>query len=208
MENEEKADLHTDLGAAPVGGTIQIGTVVAYLGTSAPQDWLLCNGAAIPEQYGQLKALFGSNTPNLAGRTLIGTGIPANTTQSDGTTPNFDAADNWPMSYTGGEYNQTLNIQQIPSHQHFGWGDHGRNNWGVSGYSSGQGYTGSHNTDSDNSLFGSTFAGGQYAEANPAVPTISVDNGSVAGTAPGTTAAHNNMQPYYAVNYIVYAGTN
>jgi microcystin-dependent protein len=53
------------------------GTIMAYIGTTAPEGWLLCNGSSFPDNpyYAQLKTLLGStNTPNLNGMFLRGTG--------------------------------------------------------------------------------------------------------------------------------------
>ncbi len=54
------------------------GTIMAYIGTNAPEGWLLCDGNSFPDNvyYAQLKALLGgTNTPNLAARYLRGTGV-------------------------------------------------------------------------------------------------------------------------------------
>lgn len=53
------------------------GTIIAYIGTTAPAGWLLCNGDSFPDDvfHAQLKTLLGStNTPNLNARYLRGTG--------------------------------------------------------------------------------------------------------------------------------------
>lgn len=187
MTNKATSGLDSGLGTPPQGGSVQIGTIVAYVGVAAPSDWLLCNGTPIPTQYGQLRTLIGGNspvTPNLTGRTLVGAGT------------------DWVAGTIGGEASHTLSQQEMPAHQHFGWGVNGTNDWGGStGYSNQAAYTGSGKTDSKNNLFGSTFAGG--AITNP----IGTTNGQT-GTNPGATSPHNNMQPYYVINYIIYAGTN
>lgn len=53
------------------------GTIMAYIGATAPEGWLLCNGAVFTDNpyNAQLKALLGSTTtPNLNGMFLRGTG--------------------------------------------------------------------------------------------------------------------------------------
>ena len=53
------------------------GTIMAYIGTTAPVGWLMCDGSSFPDNpsYSKLKALLGStNTPDLTARYLRATG--------------------------------------------------------------------------------------------------------------------------------------
>jgi microcystin-dependent protein len=57
---------------------VPTGTIMAYIGTTAPVGWLICDGSSFPDNayYAQLKSLLGgTNTPNLAARYLRGTGV-------------------------------------------------------------------------------------------------------------------------------------
>ena len=57
---------------------VPTGTIMAYIGTTAPVGWLLCDGGSFPDNvyYAQLKNLLGgTNTPNLSARYLRGTGV-------------------------------------------------------------------------------------------------------------------------------------
>ncbi len=55
---------------------VPTGSIMPFIGTVAPNGWLLCNGNPIPSgaYYDNLKALAGANTPNLQGMFLRGTG--------------------------------------------------------------------------------------------------------------------------------------
>jgi microcystin-dependent protein len=55
---------------------VPTGSIMPYLGTTAPNGWLLCNGTAIPSGiiYDNLKALAGANTPDLRAMFLRGAG--------------------------------------------------------------------------------------------------------------------------------------
>jgi microcystin-dependent protein len=53
------------------------GTILAYIGTTAPVGWLMCDGSSFPDNayYAKLKSLLGStNTPDLTARYLRATG--------------------------------------------------------------------------------------------------------------------------------------
>jgi hypothetical protein len=54
------------------GFKVQVGTIVAYMGKSAPKGWLICDGKAVSDSHEELKAIIGENTPDLRGRFLRG----------------------------------------------------------------------------------------------------------------------------------------
>lgn len=115
-------------------GTVPMGTIVAFVLNQEyiPDGWLLCDGSVIPQQYKNLINLLGTNTPNLAGRTLIGTGVPNMEIQTDERNPNFLHSNVWPLGYTGGEYQHKLVLDEIPVHNHsasVGWAEAGGSYW-------------------------------------------------------------------------------
>ena len=170
-------------------GNLPMGSIVAYvlnLGMNGlgkpvlPPGWLMCDGSPIDPKYSLLISHLNSqNTPNFAGRTLIGTGVPDSiTAQTDGIKPNFLPSNQWHLGFTGGEYQHILNTDEIPSHDHT---IHG-----------GQ--------------FGSLGIGLETAEGGY-IPYCTSDVFGPKGTdMTGGNNAHLNMQPYYAVHYIIYTG--
>lgn len=58
---------------------VPTGSIMPFIGTVAPNGWLLCDGSPIPSgpYYDNLKTIAGANTPNLRGLFLRGTGSSA-----------------------------------------------------------------------------------------------------------------------------------
>lgn len=159
---------------------VPLGTIVAFALSHAmiPEGWLLCDGRLIndgPTERYEL-ADYMDNTPNLCARTLIGTGTPNNEIQNDGNTPGFiTPIFDWPLGYTGGEYQHTLIKDEIPKHIHdvqFGWAEASGTFWK------------------------------NLARVDGAEMTAKTKDGGEDGL---KGQAHFNMQPYHAVNYIIYA---
>lgn len=101
-----------DIGA--VTGNLGAGFITQYSGATAPTGWLLCDGSQISrEEYSELFSVIGTsygdgdgfttfNLPNLSGKFALG----SSTTHS--------------LGETGGEEAVTLNVSQMPAHNHFG----------------------------------------------------------------------------------------
>lgn len=92
------------------------GMMVEYGGNTAPSGWLLCNGAeyqinSYPALYAAIGTAFGGNgtttfrVPDRRGRVGVGAG------QGTGLT-------NRTLGQSGGQETVTLNVSQIPSHNH------------------------------------------------------------------------------------------
>lgn len=185
------------------------GTVIPYAGSSAPTGYLICDGSAISRStYSSLYAIIGTtygagdgsttfNLPNLKGKTIVG----YNSAETE-----FDA-----LGETGGAKTHTLTKEQMPSHTH----------------------TQNAHTHTINGLYISGTSGGRFVMQgdgnlvfyrNGAVWNTgggsmqsgymqwSIGNSSDNQTTSSTTAtnqntgggqAHNNLQPYITLNYII-----
>lgn len=76
-------------------GTIPLGGIIMWSGTTVPSGWALCNGGTVN----------GITTPDLRGRFVLGSG------QGSGLTDRQ-------LSQTGGEEKHTLTVGELPAHSH------------------------------------------------------------------------------------------
>lgn len=190
-------DLETDV-ALLVGRGVPSGAISPYAGSSAPTGWLLCDGTAVSRTtYAALFALIGTtygagdgsttfNLPNLKGKIPVGL---------DSSQTEFDA-----LAETGGAKTHTLTTSEMPSHTH-----------------TQDAHTHTQNAHSH------TFSHGKWNAGSTDLTTFRVDlnsgannwnggTGNTTATNQNTTAtnqntggggAHNNLQPYLVVNYII-----
>lgn len=180
-------------GAAPVG------IIEMFAGSTAPPGWLICDGTAVSrDTYSALFNIIGTtygagdgsttfNLPDLQGRVPIG------------------VSSGHALGTTGGAETVTLGTSQIPAHTHgskslsgaFAIRKYG-NDYnmvpGVSGTctsssssSTGQGYS----VDTTNSQYN--------------LQRIQIDATHTHDSV-GGGGAHNNMQPFITINYIISAG--
>jgi microcystin-dependent protein len=142
---------------------LPVGAIITFGGSDVPNGWLLCNGQTISQStYPNLYAVIGGTVPDLRSRFIVGAG------QGNGLS-------NYPAKATGGLENVTLSIDQIPSHQHFGFGE-AFGGWPYGEYMSNQmGSKGG--IDYDNHFYGTTSTGGGQS--------------------------HENRPPYFALTYII-----
>ena len=145
------------------------GSVVAYIASSAPGGWLLCDGSAVSRStYSTLFGVIGTtygvgdnsttfNLPDLRGRVPVGSGTGAGLTARS-------------LAATGGAETHTLTVDEIPAHTH--------------SY-----VNNTNNQDTDNAFATETAA----------------DNADLSATTGSTGGgqAHNNMQPFLVLNYII-----
>lgn len=169
------------------------GVINMFGGSQAPSGSLLCNGAAYsrtayPALFAAIGTTYGAgdgantfNVPNLQGRVPVGAGA------------------GYGLGATGGAATVALTEAQMPSHQHGGTtsanGDH-QHESGVEALSNYHG--------------GGSFIGGRtypMGGINCFVNANSSINGrhdhSFVTDFRGSGQAHNNMQPYVVINYII-----
>ena len=161
-----------------IGDTLPIGSIVPYVSSTVPTGWLVCDGSAVSRTtYADLFAVIG---------TSYGTGDGSatfNLPNLKGRVPvgqntsdtSFDT-----IGETGGEKLHTLTTQEIPAHSHTMY-DRGRLLYW------------------DASLNNVGIKQGTGADR----PIESTWNDSTANAGGGQ--AHNNLQPYQVVCYIIKA---
>ena len=176
------------------------GAITVYAGATAPAGFLLCDGSAVSRStYADLFTLIGTtygagngtttfNLPDLRGRVPVGMdnmgGSDAGRLSSANT-----------LGTAGGAETHTLSAAETPSHTHpFSAttstdGDHTHSTKGEDG----DGIAGSANT------YHVSGSGAQtVASAGSHSHTVSGTTGSA-----GSGGAHNNMQPFITLNYII-----
>lgn len=149
------------------GDLMPVGVIISFGGdvNRLPEGWLLCDGQNISnnERFADLRYVLNkNNVPNLKGRFIVGAG-----TADDGTI--------YSVNQTGGEAVHKLTIDEMPSHNHKGFGE-ARGDWpfGVEGWH----------------VFGSE--GG-----------IDGDNFYYLSSKTGGDQPHENRPPFYALVYII-----
>lgn len=172
-------------GPAGVG---PVGSVVMHAGPSAPAGYLFCRGQTISRTtYASLFAAIGvtygagdgSTTftlPNLQGRVPVGL---------DASQSEFDA-----LAETGGAKTHTLTLEQMPSHRHV-MNAHNHEQVVIVNNTTG-GLAARYDYDGDGT------AGRVY-------PQTGANTSSTVATMQDTGGgqAHNNLQPYLVMNYII-----
>lgn len=174
------------------------GIINIYAGATAPSGWLICDGAAVSRTtYASLFAAIGTtygagngsstfNLPNLKGRVPVG----RDTGQSE-----FDS-----LGETGGAKTHTLTEAEMPSHNHSAStgsaGSHTHQSRGY--YSNASGAVGQRMAISRYAISGDPLDNNSLQAAGAHTHTVSVGN-------KGGGGAHNNLQPYIALNYIIKA---
>jgi len=197
------------------------GIVMPFAGSVAPQGYLLCDGSAVSRtDYADLFAAIGTtygsgdgsttfNVPDLSGRVVLG------------------VSQSHALGTTGGEATHVLTEQELPAHSHT-VPAHGHanditattpelkhtitqpvfkyNKPGTTSTGNAAGETGYVSTNTPNAT----------RSANVGIANHNVSNCTMSGSvtecdafdtsSSGSSAAHNNMQPYLVLNYFISVG--
>ena len=191
--------------------SLPAGTIVQWPGATAPANWLICDGAsvsrttyaslfaAIGVQYGSGDGTTTFNLPNLKGRVAVGL---------DSSQTEFDT-----LGETGGAKTHTLTSAEMPSHSHTQdahthtfsgstntTGAHTHSlNGKVNISQNGYGQNSPINGNAGNFADGTAYSAGDHSH------TFSGTTSSTTATnqSTGGGGAHNNLQPYIVLNYII-----
>jgi len=167
-----------------------VGTIMAYVGESAPSGFLLCDGAQYPQaDYPDLYAVVGDvwggadsgffRVPDLKGRVPVGRDINTGEFQEIGD--------------VGGATTVTLSTSQIPAHTHVQDAHAHSIRYGVTN-NNGAKFMIANGGSQDASVAGSM--GADDGTATIASKTATNQN-------TGGGGSHDNLPPYAVINYII-----
>lgn len=191
------------INSAPISG-VPTGAITQFAAASAPSGWLLCDGSnvsrttyaalfeAIGTTYGAGNGSTTFGIPNLKGRVPVG----LDTSQAE-----FDA-----LGETGGAKTHTLTVSEMPSHTHT-QDAHTHTGTTNNNGSHSHGYIQPYNT----SGMGPAGSYGFYHYARGAITdaagehahSFTTNSATATNQNTGGGQAHNNLQPYIVLNYII-----
>jgi len=162
-------------------GSPAVGEIIMFAGNFAPTNWALCDGSAISRTtYSTLYGVIGTTFGVGDGSTTFNlpnlcSRMPIGTGQGTGFT-------NRNLGDTGGEESHALTTGEIPAHTH------------SIGANTGSG--------TSNTPVGHYPAANEEGYKHYSSSANTTMNAAALATA-GTGQAHNNIQPYVAVNFII-----
>lgn len=185
------------------------GLIVMWPSDSIPDGWLLCDGSSVlratyPDLFAAIGTTFGAadgthfNLPNVKGRVVVG---------KDGSQTEFDA-----MGETGGEKTHMLTTAEMPSHTHVqdahthvqNSHNHIQDAHSHVVYGGVLASNGSARRQLQNQYDGGSNNGyAAPATATNQAATATNQNTVATNQNTGGGGAHNNLQPYIVLNYIV-----
>jgi microcystin-dependent protein len=217
IDISESASLVTLRGAP----RLPTGTMVPYAGDTPPQNWLLCAGQAVSrisytdlflvcgERYGAGNGTTTFNIPDCRDRTLVGASGSKPLGHQDGAeTHALSVAELAPHSHGVSEAAHGHLVDQAahahgvtdPAHRHRAYYEMLYYNPAFSGGGdTGYNITAAWEDTTD------AWTGIAINAANANIGIFGNTTGLAIQNA-GGGAAHNNMQPYLVINYIIYAG--
>lgn len=167
-----------------------IGQITIFAGNFAPRSWAFCDGTLLPiSQYTALFSILGTTyggdgrttfaLPDLRGRVPI----------SPGQGPGLS---DYRLGQRGGVEDVTLNITQVPSHNH---NLNASPNAGTSATPTGN-FIAKHQVTVER---GNTVDGDSFTPDSTGLG--SMNTGSISNT--GGSQSHENRPPFLAINYII-----
>jgi microcystin-dependent protein len=183
-----------------------------YVGTTAPDGWLMCDGGSIPAEYANLRAMVGANTPNLRGKFLggaNGNGLTLKSSYSDTTRKprnssfsltvdtrhrhSFDITKNGISTSSGGSHTHTITSNLFVNKDNSGANKGNKVNFNRTNYNSG----------SASSL--SANSGGSHSHTfDLSVTGINTDYQGSSSKSVSNSNWDSYTRPHtYAVNYII-----
>ena len=180
------------------GPGMPAGSVIPFAGSAEPSGWLFCEGQAISRTtYAALYAVLGTqfgagdgsttfNLPNMKGRVPVG---------RDAAQAEFN-----PRGTTGGAKTHALTQAEIPDHPHAISSDgalHSHTFLIEYADDTAVGGSGKRVTDVGN------VTGGGGTNATATSSTVMINDDQTLFTDGGGDGAHNNLQPYIVLNYII-----
>lgn len=173
-----------------------VGSIIQYAGTSAPTGWLLCDGSAVsrvtyPNLFSVTGTTYGAgngsttfNLPDL--RTRVPVGKSASGTFAT-------------LGGIGGAETVTLSTTEMPSHTHA----QNAHNHGITdpGHVHSFAFTSGPGGGAIGYLISGVVA--TYPTTNSATTGITINNTTATNQNTGGGGAHNNLQPYIVLNYLI-----
>jgi microcystin-dependent protein len=166
-------------------GTPFLGEIKIISWNFPPKGWAFCNGALLP--INQNQALFSLFGTTYGGDGRVNFGLP----NLQGRVP-ISFNNNFTLGQLGGETAHTVNISELPAHNHIMQANASI----VTG-------PGLNTPDSTKAISeGKSAQSGTPAVQNFGTTSLTAMNPASVGPS-GGSQAHNNMQPYLVLNFIV-----
>jgi microcystin-dependent protein len=177
-----------------------IGEITMYGNANAPTGWLLCDGSAIPSQYTALRAIYGTNTPDLRNKFVVGAGGTYGVRSPVGSNTATLATANLPAHNHGGTVatdtshdHPTTNPTSLGNHNHAG----SSANTGSGSHSHTTNWTGEHSHGApyrgDFIRFGDEPSGNAYSFITQSITyATQVNDGGHSHTANSSSESHGH----------------
>jgi len=201
-----------------------VGTIVSTAATSAPTGWILCNGTAVVSgTHPELFALC-ATTPDLRGRTLIGvgtgTGLTARARNDIGGVEDVTLNTGNMPTHTHSNYLTNNTVTSVAGTAHGHTGTLSPSTFPTDNHTHAQAAAFTSTYQANNGLAYTEGGSVQNQTVNTGAPSATTSvtsfvsteaahthqvtsNVSIGNVSQGSGGSHVNMQPFYALNYII-----